>query len=163
MFFTNVSDLTRVLHAGVVNLSASQSQGGHDSDLDTLPGAQKAKPLSGKRILLVEDEAMVAMDIEYGLLDRGADVIGPAGTLEDAQSLINKTQQISAAILDVRLHGEDVYPAAHELTQRGVPILFHTGHGVGDEIHPQFPDARVVMKPQSTQSLLDILADLIPE
>ena len=114
--------------------------------------------LKGCRVVLVEDEVLVAMDIEYSLLDAGAIVIGPVGTVPASLQLVHATDEIDAAILDINLGGEDVYPVADELTARGVPFVFHTGHGVQLEIKSRFPTAAVCKKPITTDGLLAALA-----
>lgn len=113
--------------------------------------------LRGKHVLVVEDEATVAVDLEYALIDRGAKVIGPVGTLAETLALIEATNRISAAILDVRVSGDDVYPAARLLNKREVPFLFHTGHAGEGEVAALFPTAAVCVKPQRTDDILDTL------
>lgn len=83
--------------------------------------------LDGKRILVVEDEPLIAMMVEDMLAELGAQVIGPAGSL--AEALLLAEEQIDAALLDVNLEGERVYPVAERLTVRGVPFVFATGYG----------------------------------
>lgn len=82
--------------------------------------------LDGKRILVVEDEPLIAMMVEDMLAELGA-VIGPAGSL--AEALLLAEEQIDAALLDVNLEGERVYPVAERLTVRGVPFVIATGYG----------------------------------
>lgn len=113
--------------------------------------------LRNRHILVVEDEATVAFDLEYALMDRGAKVIGPVGTLAETLALIDTTDRICAAILDVRISDGTVYPAARLLAERGVPFLFHTGHAGEGEIAERFPDATVCIKPQRTDDVLDRL------
>ena len=83
--------------------------------------------LSGKRILLVEDEAVIAFAVEDMLLDLGCEVVGPAFRLEEAQQLARE-QSIDAAILDVNLNDQRSYAVAEELQRRSVPFLFATGY-----------------------------------
>lgn len=86
-----------------------------------------AKP-TGLRVLLVEDQMIVAMAIENMLRGLGCVVVGPVGTLEAAVRLARE-EALDAAILDVSLDGENVFPAAEELQTRGIPFIFATGHG----------------------------------
>ncbi len=87
--------------------------------------------LAGKAILVVEDEAIVAMLLENILEDLGCRVVGPALTLQQARDILALGAVVDAAILDVNLHGERVYPIAEILAQRGVPLAFATGYGEG--------------------------------
>ncbi|WP_404382588.1 response regulator [Caenispirillum salinarum] len=83
--------------------------------------------LSGLRVLLVEDEALVAMYVEDLLEDAGCEIVGPAPRLDAALSAI-ATDPMDLAILDVNLKGEQVWPAADALKARGVPYVFLTGY-----------------------------------
>ncbi|GHD05120.1 response regulator [Tianweitania populi] len=80
------------------------------------------------RILVVEDEYMLADELRSELLDAGAIVLGPVGTIEDALELISAETAMDGAILDINLRGEMVFPAADLLTQRNVPFAFATGY-----------------------------------
>jgi CheY-like chemotaxis protein len=86
------------------------------------------KTLVGRRVLLVEDEYFIVYDMVRNFEASGAEVIGPAGTLEDALALVHNNSNIDAAVLDINLHGEMVYPVADELVERGVPFVFATGY-----------------------------------
>ena len=89
--------------------------------------------LKGKRVLVVEDEALVAMLVEDDLRDAGAEVLGPAPTVDRALRLVEAAADggISAAVLDINLEGRHVGPVADRLAALGVPFLFATGHGGG--------------------------------
>lgn len=80
------------------------------------------------RILVVEDEYILAADLEMELLDAGAIVLGPFGTLETAIEFIRMEQEIDGAILDVNLRGEMIFPVADLLVERGVPFVLTTGY-----------------------------------
>jgi CheY-like chemotaxis protein len=84
--------------------------------------------LQGKRILIVEDEYLIADDICDALTDCGAQVIGPVATLDAANRLIETELVIDAALLDVNLRGEMAFEAADRLLARGVPFAFATGY-----------------------------------
>lgn len=83
--------------------------------------------LSGRRILVVEDEMMVAWLLEDMLADLGYEPIGPAARVDQALAMI-KEEAIDAAVLDVNLNGQASYAAADALTLRGVPFVFSTGY-----------------------------------
>jgi len=84
--------------------------------------------LKGKRILVVEDEALIAVMVEDMLTEMGSVVVGPAATIEQALSLA-RAQEIDGAVLDVNVRGERIDPVAEALAERGVPMLFATGYG----------------------------------
>lgn len=87
--------------------------------------------LEGKRVLVVEDDALVGMLIESILEDLGCVILGPATTLDEARALIDDGEPIDAALLDVNVAGEQVFPVAEALAARGTPIVFSTGYGEG--------------------------------
>ncbi len=99
---------------------------------DAEPPGGRAAP-GGGRILVVEDEAIVAMEFEATLRGLGYEVIGPAGTLGEALRLIETAGRIDAAVLDVNLAGCPSYPAADLLAERGVPMIVATGYGEAAE------------------------------
>jgi CheY-like chemotaxis protein len=84
--------------------------------------------LKGKRILVVEDEALIAVMVEDMLTDMGSVVVGPAATIEQALELA-RSKAIDGAVLDVNVRGERIDPVADALLARGVPMLFATGYG----------------------------------
>jgi len=88
--------------------------------------------LTGRRVLLVEDEALVAMLVEDMLADEGCEVAATASRLGEALALAGDTGLlIDLAILDVNLAGEPVFAVAEVLAKRGVPFAFATGYGAG--------------------------------
>jgi CheY-like chemotaxis protein len=101
--------------------------------------------LEGLRVLLVEDEDLVAMVIEDHLLDLGCEVAGVACRLEDA---LEKAREIDvdAALLDVNLAGQLSYPVALALQERGVPFTFVTGYGLKG-VPAELTGAAVIAKP----------------
>ncbi|MFI4973603.1 MAG: response regulator [Caulobacterales bacterium] len=86
---------------------------------------------NGRRVLVVEDEMMIAMMIEDMLADLGCDVVGPAHGVETALKLARAERDIDAAVLDVNLGGQPVFAVADALRERGVPAIFCTGYGGG--------------------------------
>lgn len=83
--------------------------------------------LVGKKVLLVEDEAIIAFAMEDLLVELGCDIVGPAMQLDEALKLAEEAQ-IDAAILDVNLNDLRSYPVAAELERRNVPFVFATGY-----------------------------------
>jgi DNA-binding response OmpR family regulator len=82
-----------------------------------------------RRILVVEDEALVAMLVEDALLDAGFTVVGPARTVAQALEML-KADPPDAAVLDLNLAGENSLSVAEALSARGIPFLVATGYGV---------------------------------
>lgn len=87
-----------------------------------------ARDLKGARVLLVEDQMIVAMEIEDMLRAAGCEVVGPVGTLQAAITLGHE-EALDLAVLDVNLDGDKVYRAAEELQARGIPFILATGYG----------------------------------
>ena len=116
--------------------------------------------LGGRRILVVEDEVIVALELSMELEDRGAVVTGPAHSLPEALAFA-EAGEIDAAILDVDLQGADVYPVADRLLAAGVPFVFHTGHGDRTELRERFNGALVCIKPTLSEELVAALATLL--
>ena len=87
-----------------------------------------AAALTGKRVLLVEDDYFIAIDLKAWFEEGGAEVLGPVPSVEEALALIAGTDAIDAAVLDINLQDELVYPVADALHARGVPFLFATGY-----------------------------------
>lgn len=88
-----------------------------------------ARKLQGLRIFVVEDEALVALNLEDMLDELGCTVIGPAMRLGRAREMLDGGFEADAAILDVNIAGEPVFPIAEQLAGKGIPIIFATGYG----------------------------------
>jgi CheY-like chemotaxis protein len=115
--------------------------------------------LDGLRLLLVEDEALVAMLIHDIVSDAGALVVGAAPNVEAAISVI-ESELVDGAILDVNLGGERVDPVADVLSARKIPFLFLTGYGRSG-IAERFPTATVVSKPFEDAQFLAIASRVL--
>jgi len=107
------------------------------------------------RVLVVEDEAMVAMLTEDILVDLGFEVTATASNVKEALQRV-KEQQFDIALLDVNLRGEKVFPVAEELLLRRLPFAFTTGYGL-DGIREDFRTIPVVTKPFSPLALSEVL------
>jgi CheY-like chemotaxis protein len=118
-------------------------------------------PLAGRRILVVEDEYLIAMDLKRWLRGAGVEVIGPVPSVDQALDLIEEGNALDAAVLDINLGGgEVVYPAADRLSALGVPYLFATGDvRVHDD--PAYRDRPRLEKPILDPELLRALERLI--
>jgi two-component sensor histidine kinase/DNA-binding response OmpR family regulator len=113
--------------------------------------ARSSRPASPSRMLIAEDEALVAIMMEDVAIELGWSVVGPFSRTADALAAA-KTDDIHAAILDVNLGGETVYPVADTLMARGVPFVFATGYGA-ESIDRRFACAPVLQKPIDRQAL----------
>jgi CheY-like chemotaxis protein len=109
------------------------------------------------RILVVEDEMLVAMNIEDMLLALGHEVAGLASRLQPALQLAQEGD-FDLAMLDVNLAGETSFPVADILRQRGIPYLFATGYGI-DGIEEGYRGAPVLQKPFRSRDLAGALAE----
>jgi DNA-binding response OmpR family regulator len=116
--------------------------------------------LDGRRILIVEDEAMLALDLSFAMQDLGAVVVGPVSRLRPALDLAGRDPP-DAAVLDVDLAGEAVFPLADRLLAEGVPILFHTGHHDPHELARRYAGARVCPKPTDAERVALAVCDLL--
>src|SRR5215475_4153960 len=84
--------------------------------------------LLGRRVLVIEDEYFLADDIERTLSAMGARVLGPFGELKEATDLVDRNVAIDAAVVDINLRNEMVFPLARILRARKVPFVFTTGY-----------------------------------
>jgi CheY-like chemotaxis protein len=114
----------------------------------------------GLRLLVVEDEAMVAMLIEDMLTELGCVIIDIAPSVSKAVRLVDdKGEMLDGAILDVNLGGEKVFPVADALALRGVPFLFATGYGPAG-LSERYPGVTTLTKPFRVSALEQALGAL---
>ena len=116
--------------------------------------------LAGRKILVVEDECLIADDLADELARAGAEVVGPAASLPQAIRLMQHRDRPDAAVLDINLCGVDVFPLAEELMAGGVPMIFLTGYGEGSIPEKYAPIARC-QKPMAPADVVDRLAMLL--
>jgi DNA-binding NarL/FixJ family response regulator len=107
-------------------------------------GASDSK-LNGCRVLIVEDEHLLAMDLEDRLNFHGALIVGPHGNLEAAYRQVER-DHFDVAVVDINLRDEAAYPVADELMRRGIPFCFYTGYGAY-YVPDRFASAKVFQKP----------------
>ena len=108
--------------------------------------------LEGKTVMLVEDEAILAIELQYGLEDSGARIEGPFMSVSDAVARA-KDRALCAAILDVDLGGESVFPVADVLAARGIPFVFHTGRSDCAQIAKRY-DVPICTKPIPAETVI---------
>jgi DNA-binding NtrC family response regulator len=113
------------------------------------------KSLEGRRILVVEDEFLIAMEVEDILRASGAEVVGPFGRVEPALGAVQK-EVLDGAVLDVRLDGETSEQVAAELISRGVPVLLTTGYEA-EQLPPALRHLPRLRKPFDERDLRDML------
>jgi CheY-like chemotaxis protein len=109
------------------------------------------------RVFVVEDELLLVLMLEDMLADLGCILAGSAGTVAEALSQIVGDSAIDAAILDVHLGGEVVYPVADALRERSVPFIFSTGFGSAD-LAARYPNYPLLAKPYPPDALAAALA-----
>ena len=85
--------------------------------------------VQGRRVLVIEDESLVAMLLETILDDLGCTVVGPESNIDDGLIAATTEASLDAALLDVNVAGREVFPVAEALRARGVPFVFSTGYG----------------------------------
>ncbi len=112
--------------------------------------------LSGRRILVVEDDLMIAMLVDDVLKEAGCEVVGPFPRLAPALQAAS-SERLDGALLDINLAGELVSPVADRLIERGVPFVFLTGYG-WHMLPERFHTRPLVMKPCRQDMLLAALA-----
>lgn len=103
------------------------------------------------RVLIVEDEMLIAIEIEDALRAFGYDVVGPTGKLETALQLATD-EMIDAAILDVTIRGGQVFPVAEKLLERGIPFILASGYG-GWALPDGMRDLPRLIKPFTSEAL----------
>ena len=124
-------------------------------------GFVSPQALSGRRVLIVEDEALVAMMLEEELESLGLSIIANCGSVSDAVRAID-SETPDAAILDVNLGGEFVYPVADRLLERGVPFVFLTGYG-RESVDQRYQFVQILEKPVGRQVLETVFATALAE
>jgi two-component SAPR family response regulator len=115
--------------------------------------------LTGARVLVVENEYFISVELEAILTEAGAQIVGPCQSVREALPLVD--QNLSAAVLDIHLVSETVAPVAAQLIEYGVPFIYYTGQLEADEILTQWPSRKVVQKPASAATLVDAIAALL--
>lgn len=116
-----------------------------------------SEPLAGQKILVVEDDFWIAVGLTDTLESAGAEILGPASTVEEALNLLDPRPDV--ATLDIRLADETSFPIADELARRGIPFVFATGSA--DTIPDIYKTRTVCEKPLSSTAIVKALADAV--
>lgn len=113
--------------------------------------------MTGKRVLIVEDEFLVAAMLEDELIDRGATIVGPAASLAEGMRLVERGG-FDLAVIDWNLDGEHSTPIAEALREAGVPFVISTGYGM---VPPAFADCPLLAKPYDPADLVRLFGNLL--
>jgi two-component sensor histidine kinase len=117
----------------------------------------QATRINGLRLLIVEDALLLTLELESGLQEAGAQIMGSAADLDEAMRMVDLP--IDAAVLDANLNGVSVLPVAEALAARGVPFVFATGYG-DSKIAPQGFGAPIIRKPYDVTQVAAALAEI---
>ncbi|HSZ76602.1 MAG TPA: response regulator [Chthoniobacterales bacterium] len=115
--------------------------------------------LSNRKVLVVEDEMMIAMLIEDMLDEFGCKLVGPATNVPRALELIGK-ESIDVAVLDLNLDGKDTYAIADALQRKSVPFIFATGYG-STGLRQEYGNRPVLQKPFQARDLSTALTEAL--
>lgn len=121
----------------------------------------QSEALKGLRILVVEDEAPIALQVEDMLVESECEVVGPASRVTQALRLIDE-RPVDAAVLDLNIAGDLVYPVAEALEKRGLPYIFATGYAASSLTEP-YRTRPVLQKPFSRRQLLQAMQEALEE
>lgn len=116
--------------------------------------------LLNRRVLVAEDEYFIARDIGRALHGLGAEVVGPVPSRAEVQEILATGDRLDAAILDINLDGEMIFPAIEALRVRGIPVVFATGYDQA-AVPVQYRDIPRWQKPFDPQALVQALPNLV--
>ena len=133
-----------------VRRRAGQTQQGH---------GKPRRGRAGGRVLIVEDEAMIAGLIETILSAAGWSVVGPVATLERALETIER-ERLDAALLDVRINGHDAFAVADVLMRRHIPFIFVSGF-TRKQMPPRYRNCAYIAKPFTADAILALLDEVV--
>jgi DNA-binding NtrC family response regulator len=117
-------------------------------------------PLQGARILIVEDDFFIAMELEAILTEAGGQIVQLCRTVKDALASA-ATEDFAVAVLDFRVGDETTLAVAQRLAARHVPFVFYTGQAPGEPLCSDWSDCKIVSKPARPQALINAVADLL--
>ena len=120
------------------------------------------QPQERPRILIVEDEFIIALDLSETVKDLGYELEGPYA--DKANAFVSIESDLpDCAILDVFTSDGEVYPLADRLAEAGVPIIFHSGHIATADIAERYPDALACSKPCPPDRLISMIGDALED
>lgn len=156
-------EITLPLPVSVAGRSAAKTEAelvGSAPATQAVGSAEPRPVLAGRRILVIEDEPLIALGLVSSLELAGAEVERPVGTDKEALAAIERVN-VDAALLDANLHGKPVGEIAAALTRRKIPFVFVTGYG-RESLPEAFKHVTVLAKPFSDKQLLDAVIALAP-
>lgn len=115
----------------------------------------RENPLAGTRVLIVEDEYYLADDLSRALTEAGAEIIGPVGTLPEAEEKLDEAS-FDCAVIDMNLRGDFAYTVADRLGAAGVPFIVSTGYNQ-DSLPELLRDVPRVEKPFPPRRVIELL------
>jgi CheY-like chemotaxis protein len=121
---------------------------------------RECRLLTGRCVLIVEDEYFLADDIARALRALDAEIEGPVGDVDEAVAILNGRRTIDGAVLDVNLRNAPIFPAARALRSRGIPFVFATGYDSASIDH-EFEDIPLWEKPLDVAAMTRELSKLI--
>jgi CheY-like chemotaxis protein len=123
------------------------------------PTSKPPLKLTGRRILIVEDEYLVAKALAQSLQALGAEIIGPSSTLDQGLELLEaEGNRVDGALLDVNLRGVQVFPLADRLLANGTPFVLITGYDAGT-IPPAYANITRCEKPVRMRRLVEVISN----
>jgi CheY-like chemotaxis protein len=118
--------------------------------------------MDGKRILVVEDEFLVAEDLHFALKNTGARVLGPVGVIAEGLRLLDASPDVEGAVLDINLGGIMAYPIAQKLLDRNIPFIFTTAYDPED-VPERFCNIKFCQKPTTMTRIIRTLEAALEE
>jgi len=118
--------------------------------------------LAGMRVLVVEDDALLLLDLEEVLRAAGAQSVHTCSTIEDAIRC-SDTERFDAAVIDVRIGSDSIAPIARQLVARGTPFVFYTGQPRNDRIMAECLKCQILSKPAQSTVLVNALTGLMKD
>ena len=118
--------------------------------------------LVGTRVLVVEDDFVLLLELEWILSEAGAKIVGLCQTTEQAHAHLRR-DDIDIAVLDFQLRGETSLSVAQELARRNMPFIFYTGEAETDFISGRWPRCKIISKPAQPEELVAALTSLVSQ
>jgi len=123
--------------------------------------ADNPQQLAGLHLLIVEDDFIIAMELESLLRDAGARSVGVCRTVNDALAVVANGHDLSAAVFDVRLGRSSILPVARQLAQRAVPFVFYTAQFDLAAIREEWPGCAIISKPASAPRIVGEIVEAL--
>lgn len=122
----------------------------------TMVTSKTTSEFSGLRILLVEDDLLIAMELEDFLNDLGCEVVGPFGRIDQAVGALSR-EKIDGAVLDLNVRGELSYPLIEQLRERSIPLVLCSGYVDLPDIQSKLDDVPMLGKPCNNDTLTALM------